>query len=142
MSPKDREYLEFIIENNPLLNSDVVPLDDGDAYSSDYSGGSTRLTERGYPLRWGRVIRQVMEVDEQTLARWEALEKVRDERWDKGLEYMKERQRIVDTTQGEERERILGELRLKYFGNDAVTVASEEKAGYFRFKVRRVYGLN
>jgi hypothetical protein len=89
-----------------------------------------------------RVIRQVMEMDEQTLARWEALEKVRDERWDKGLEYMKERQRIVDTTQGEDRERILGELRLKYFGNDAVTVASEEKAGYFRFKVRRVYGLN
>ena len=59
MSPKDKEYLEFVIENNPLLNSDVVPLDDGDAYSSDYCGGSTRLNERGYPLRWGRVIRKV-----------------------------------------------------------------------------------
>ncbi len=59
MSPKDKAYLEFVIENNPLLNSDVVPLDDGDAYSSDYCGGSTRLNERGYPLRWGRVIRRV-----------------------------------------------------------------------------------
>lgn len=59
MNPKDKEYLEFIIENNPLLNSDVVPLDDGDAYSSDYCGRSTPLNERGYPLRWGRVIQKV-----------------------------------------------------------------------------------
>ena len=69
MSPKDKAYLEFVIENNPLLNSDVVPLDDGDAYSSDYCGGSTRLNERGYPLRWGRVIRRVsksIEFDERS----------------------------------------------------------------------------
>ncbi|HAL55370.1 MAG TPA: hypothetical protein DCP63_02540 [Bacteroidetes bacterium] len=59
MSPKDKAYLESVIEHNSLLNSDVVPLDDGDAYSSDYVGGSTKLNDRGYPLKWGRVIRTV-----------------------------------------------------------------------------------
>lgn len=59
LNPKDRKYLELEITNNELLNSDIVPLDDGDAYSSDYSGGSTKISDRGYPLRWGRIIRRV-----------------------------------------------------------------------------------
>ena len=59
LNPKDREYLEMVIANNELLNSDIVPLDDGDAYSSDYSGGSTKISDRGYPLRWGRIIHRV-----------------------------------------------------------------------------------
>jgi len=59
LNPKDREYLELVIANNELLNSDIVPLDDGDAYSSDYSGGSTKISDRGYPLRWGRIIHRV-----------------------------------------------------------------------------------
>jgi len=56
---RDREHLEMVIANNELLNSDIVPLDDGDAYSSDYSGGSTKISDRGYPLRWGRIIHRV-----------------------------------------------------------------------------------
>jgi hypothetical protein len=59
ISPKEKAYLESVIESNALLNSDVVPLDDGDVHSSDYSGGSTKLAERGFPLRWGRVIEKV-----------------------------------------------------------------------------------
>lgn len=59
ISPKEKAYLESVIESNALLNSDVVPLDDGDVHSSDYSGGSTKLGERGFPLRWGRVIEKV-----------------------------------------------------------------------------------
>ena len=88
-----------------------------------------------------KVIRQVMGMDRGSLKRLDDLDKTRDGRWDKGLNYMKERQRILDT-RGGDRERILDELRLKYFGNEASTVASEEKAGYYRFKVKRVYGLN
>lgn len=56
---RDREYLESLIANNALLNSDIVPLDDGDAYSSDYYGGLTKISDRGYPLRWGRIIHHV-----------------------------------------------------------------------------------
>lgn len=59
MTPKDRSYLELMIENNSLLNSDVIPLDDGDAYATDYAGGSTKIGDRGFPLRWGRVIHNV-----------------------------------------------------------------------------------
>ena len=56
LTPEEREYLESAISNNALLDSDIVPLDDGDAYSSDYTGGSTKISDRGYPLRWGRII--------------------------------------------------------------------------------------
>jgi hypothetical protein len=56
---RDREYLETVIVNDALLDSDIVPLDDGDAYSSDYCAGSTKLNDRGYPLRWGRIIHRV-----------------------------------------------------------------------------------
>lgn len=59
MNPKDKEYLESVIESNGLLNSDIIPLDDGDAYSSDYVGGVSRVNECGFPLRWGRVIKKV-----------------------------------------------------------------------------------
>jgi hypothetical protein len=82
-----------------------------------------------------------MGMDRQSLKRLDDLDKTRDDRWDKGLNYMKERQRILDT-KGRDSEHILDELRLKYFGNESSTVASEEKAGYYRFKVKRVYGLN
>jgi hypothetical protein len=55
----DREYLEMVIANDALLDSDIVPLDDGGAYSSDYSAGATKNNDRGYPLRWGRIIQRV-----------------------------------------------------------------------------------
>ena len=59
LNRRDREYLETVIGNDALLDSDIVPLDDGDAYSSDYCAGSTKLNDRGYPLRWGRIIHRV-----------------------------------------------------------------------------------
>ena len=89
-----------------------------------------------------KAVRRSLGMDESTIAQGDALEKVRDERWEKGLIYMKERQKIVDSVQGDDRDSSLDELRRKYFGNDAATVAGEEKAGYFRFKAKRVYGLN
>ena len=48
----------------------------------------------------------------------------------------------MDSVPGELRVIVLNELRQKYFGNEAATVAGEEKAGYFRFKVKRLYGLH
>jgi hypothetical protein len=86
-------------------------------------------------------IGQTLGMDGNTLAKWEALEKVRDQRWEKGVLYMRDRQQVIDSVPKELREIILNELRQKYFGNEAATVAGEEKAGYFRFKVKRFYGL-
>jgi hypothetical protein len=88
-----------------------------------------------------RTIRQAFGVDKGTLEHWDTLEKARDERWEKGMLYMKERQQVIDSVPGELRETVLNELRRKYFGNEADTVAGEEKAGYFRFKAKRLYGL-
>jgi hypothetical protein len=87
-------------------------------------------------------IRKAMGMDEATRMRLDALEKSRDERWGKGLAYLKERQRIVSTVQGETRNRMLDELRVSSFGPEAAIIASEEGAGFFRFSSRRVYGKN
>jgi hypothetical protein len=59
LTARDKQYLEKLLANDALLESDIVPLDDGDAYSSDYTGGSTKVNDRGYPLRWGRIIHRV-----------------------------------------------------------------------------------
>ena len=89
-----------------------------------------------------RAIRKAFGMEESTLAHWDTLEKVRDERWEKGKLYMRDRQQVMDSVPKELREIVLNELRQKYFGNEAATVAGEEKAGYFRFKVKRLYGLH
>ncbi|HVN71758.1 MAG TPA: hypothetical protein VMU10_07050 [Desulfomonilia bacterium] len=101
--------------------------------------GKMKPQERELSLR---AIRQAFNVDQATLARWEALDKIREDRWERGLMYMKERQKIVDSVHGATRDFLLDALRSSYFGKDAATVTSEEKAGYFRFKGRRIYGLN
>jgi hypothetical protein len=59
LSGTEREYLEMLVANDTLIDSDIIPLDDGDAYTSDYSGGSTKINDRGYPLRWGRIIHRL-----------------------------------------------------------------------------------
>ena len=89
-----------------------------------------------------RAIRRTFGMDEATLAHWDALERARDERWEKGLMYMKQRQKILDAVQDVTRLFLLDALRNEYFGKDATIVAGEEKTGYFRFKAKRVYGLN
>ncbi len=55
---------------------------------------------------------------------------------------MKERKQVIDKVPEALRELLLNELRQKYFDKEAARIASEEKSGYFRFKVKRVYGLN
>jgi hypothetical protein len=87
-------------------------------------------------------IGRTLGMDENSLARWEALEKVRDERWSKGTMYMRDRQQVIDTVPDALKELLLIELRQKYFDKEAARIAGEEKAGYFRFKTKRVYGLN
>ena len=36
----------------------------------------------------------------------------------------------------------LGSLREQYFGHEALTLAREEAAGFFRYQWRRIYGRN
>lgn len=87
-------------------------------------------------------VRRDLGMDDETLARWERLDKVRDERWDRGRAYMAEHRRIADAYRGQQRERMLVGLRERYFGAEAASLAGEEQAGYFRFNAERIHGLN
>ncbi len=89
-----------------------------------------------------RFIRKSLGMDEAELRRWDDLEKTRDERWEKGYAYMKEREKAARSLQGESREKALSELRTRFFGPDAVIIMHEEEADFFRYSVKRVYGKN
>ena len=79
-----------------------------------------------------RAIRQAFGMDESTLAHWDKLEKVRDERWEKGVLYMRDRQQVMDSVPVELREIVLHELRQKYFGNEATTVVRRGEGRLFQ----------
>lgn len=63
-------------------------------------------------------------------------------RWGIGLEYMDEREQIVQEFQGQQREEKLKALREQYFQDEAETIELEEKDEFFRFKRPRIYGRN
>ncbi len=63
-------------------------------------------------------------------------------RWDAGLKYMTEREAIVKEYEGEMREEKLKELRSDYFGDEANTIALEEKDDFYRFKRPHIWGRN
>jgi hypothetical protein len=89
-----------------------------------------------------RHIRQEMGLDEEALARWEELDSRRDARWVTGSEYMSEREALAQQYSGPELEARLTELRARYFGEEAETIAGEEANGFFRFTRPRVWGRN
>jgi hypothetical protein len=85
-------------------------------------------------------VRAKMGLDEAARQRWRELDGQRDSAWDAGERYMDERQKIVDSYDGDEETKRLTQLRDRLFGEEAGTIASEENAGFFRFGHRRIYG--
>ncbi len=65
-----------------------------------------------------------------------------ERRWETGMMYMEDRERIVGESDGHEREERLRLLREEYFDDEAGTIELEEKDGFFRFKRPRIYGRN
>jgi len=63
-------------------------------------------------------------------------------RWEAGLQYMKDREKVVQQYQGQEQEEKLKELREQYFDDEAKTIELEEKGDFFRFKRPHIYGRN
>ncbi len=86
--------------------------------------------------------RKSMGLDGEAINRWNHLDAVRDSRWAKGQAYMKEREKLLKKTGGDDREAKLSALRVKYFGNEAATVEKEEQSRFYRFSVPRIYGKN
>jgi hypothetical protein len=89
-----------------------------------------------------RDVRKGLGLDDAALGRWDTLDRERDRRWAVGLEYMAARAALVKQHSGEELEAKLQELRTRYFGIEAATIADEEASGFFRFASPRKYGLN
>jgi hypothetical protein len=63
-------------------------------------------------------------------------------RWEAGLQYMKDRDKVVEQYQGQEQEEKLKELREQYFDDEANTIELEEKGDFYRFKRPHIYGRN
>lgn len=89
-----------------------------------------------------RDVRKGLGLDEAALGRWDALDQERDRRWELGLEYMAERAALAKQYSGDALEAQLQELRARYFGAEATTIADEEAGGFFRFDRPRKYGFN
>jgi hypothetical protein len=89
-----------------------------------------------------RDVRKGLGLDDAALGRWDTLDHERDRRWDVGLAYMAERVALGKQYSGEALEAHLQELRTRYFGAEAATIAGEEASGFFRFDRARTYGLN
>jgi hypothetical protein len=85
-------------------------------------------------------VREAMGLDEEARARWRDLDHERDQAWEVGDRYMRERDRLSQAWEGDERTRRLDELRAKHFGADADTIRQEEEAGFFRYGHKRVIG--
>jgi hypothetical protein len=89
-----------------------------------------------------REIRKGMGLDDAALSRWDDLDRQRDARWQKGLDYMAERDALVASYTGADLEARLDALRTRYFGAEATVIAREEESGLFRFKRPRRWGQN
>jgi hypothetical protein len=89
-----------------------------------------------------RDIRKGLGLDNDALQRWEVLDHERDARWDTGKKYMEERATLTAKYSGQGLETQLGELRTRYFGGEAETIAEEEESGFFRFNRPRKWGQN
>jgi hypothetical protein len=87
-------------------------------------------------------IRREMGFDDEEIERLAALDARREQRWDTGLAYMEERDRLESRLEGDAFEEEVQRLREAYFGVEAHTLAMEEASGFFRFERRRIYGRN
>ena len=66
----------------------------------------------------------------------------RELRWQRGLDYMLQRQALTQQWQGESLQQRLNQLRQQVFGHEAITIAREEQQGFFRYQRPRYYGRN
>ena len=87
-----------------------------------------------------RDVRQGMGLDEAALERWKELDVRRDARWELGSRYMAERATLAGGTAGPEQDARLAQLRMRYFPDEAATLAEEEASGFFRFGQARRWG--
>jgi hypothetical protein len=66
----------------------------------------------------------------------------RQQRWQRGLDYMQQRRELKQRYEGQAFEQALAQLQQKIFAHEADTIAREEEQGFFRYQRPRLYGRN
>ncbi len=89
-----------------------------------------------------RNIRSEMGMDAAALERWDILDVEREQRWRAGKEYLAARESLINQFKGNPPETALHDLRKKYYGAEAETVAIEEAAGFFRHQGEQRLGID
>ncbi len=87
-------------------------------------------------------IRRQLGLNDELIAQLQTKDEERNRRWENGLAYMAEREKIVAITSEELLPDALAKLREKYFKHEAITIEREEASDFWRFKRPRVYGIN
>ena len=106
-----------------------------DSVQADLKGMSP--TQQRHALR---TIRSEMGMDSATLERWDNLDHEREQRWNSGKDYLAERDKIMKSGSNNTESQI-AELRKKYFGAEADTIAQEESEGFYRYQGTQRIGL-
>jgi hypothetical protein len=88
-------------------------------------------------------VRRNMGFDSHEIEEMAEIDAKREQRWNTGLEYMQERNDIVENFIGPQQKEQLKALREKYFQDEANTIEREEENdNFFRFERPHIYGRN
>lgn len=87
-------------------------------------------------------VRKQLGYNETQIEQAQQKDEVRNQRWEKGLTYMAERQQLVDTLDEPALETALAKLRVTHFQKEAYTIEMEELSGFYRYARPRLYGRN
>jgi len=125
---------EYILDQSQLLSGIFFSMD----------SVQDELKRMGPEERQAEIdrIRRGMGLTEDQIESMARRDADNERRWETGLLYMEDRERIVSEFDGHERQEHLRKLREEYFGDEAGTIELEEKDGFFRFKRPRIYGRN
>ena len=125
---------EFIINQGGLISKVFFSLDSVQEELNNLSPAQRQQEINRLRAEMGMTERQV-----ESMARRDA---DNASRWDTGLQYMEKREAVVKQYEGQELESKLNDLRKEHFGDEANTIALEEKDGFYRFKRPHIWGRN
>lgn len=126
---------EFFLEQNDILSKAFFSIDSVQDVLKQMSP-----EERQQEIN---SIRSQMGLDPQQVREMAEIDAKREKKWNIGLEYMQERNGIVENFKGAEQEEKLKDLREKYFQDEANTIEREEENdNFFRFERPHIYGRN
>ncbi|PKN84579.1 MAG: hypothetical protein CVU51_10255 [Deltaproteobacteria bacterium HGW-Deltaproteobacteria-1] len=125
---------EFILNQGGLLSKVFFSLDSVQEELNNLSPAQRQQEINRLRSEMGMTERQV-----ESMARRDA---DNASRWDTGLQYMEKREAVVKQYEGQELENRLKDLRKAHFGDEANTIALEEKDGFYRFKRPHIWGRN